>query len=355
MVAARALGVPMLNYFEALALAVNDYFLIAVAGTHGKTTTTAMLADIFEAANLDPTVVVGSLRQKTKSNFRSGKSKYAIVEACEYRRDFLALQPDVLVVTNLEHDHVDYYEDLGAVQTAFAELVAKVDEQGCVVADVHDPNVAPILAQATVPVRDYQEVFDPMLSLQFPGLHNQKNAAAATAAANFCGIAPETTKQALADFTGTWRRFEYKGELLRDDGTKADIPVYDDYAHHPTAITATIEAAREQYPEQRLVVVFQPHMYSRTAALFAPFAKALARADQIILAPIYAAREQNESGVSSRELLVKVTEYNPNVSYGATTDEIVATLRTSAASGDVILVLGAGTVTDVATGLTKRP
>ncbi len=346
MVAARALGVPMMNYFQALALAVNDYFLIVVSGTHGKTTTTAMLADIFEAAELDPTVVVGSLRAKTKTNFRSGKSKYAIVEACEYRRNFLSLQPDVLVITNLEHDHVDYYSDLAAVQQVFTELVATVDESGCVVANTSDPHVAPVLQAATVPVHNYAEAIDPTLPLRAPGLHNLQNAAAATSAAAFCGIATDTIRAALTDFTGTWRRFEYKGEVN-------GAPIYDDYAHHPTAISMTIDAARELYPDKRIVVAFQPHTFSRTHALFNDFAKALAKADRVILAPIYAARETNESGVSSRELLVKTTEFNPNVSYGESHEAIAEQIRQSITGEDVVLVLGAGPATKIAEMLTR--
>lgn len=346
MAAARALGVPMMNYFAALAMAVNDYFLIAVTGTHGKTTTTAMLADIFETAGLDPTVIVGSLRAKSQSNFRAGKSKYAIVEACEFRRDFLYLEPDVLVVTNIEHDHVDYYEGLADVQKAFAELIIKVDEKGCVVANATDPAVAPVLAEALVPVRDYQSVIDPTLPLKVPGMHNYQNAAAATAAALFCGIKQETVNEALQQFAGTWRRFEYKGEIN-------EAPVYDDYAHHPTAIKAAITTAREMYPDKRLLAVFQPHTYTRTQALFADFAKALALADRIIIAPIYAAREQNESGVSSRELLVKVTEYTPNVSYGESNQAIVEQLRLSATQDDVVLIMGAGPISEVGELLTK--
>ena len=341
MKAARALGVPMLNYFEALAFAVNDYFLIAVSGTHGKTTTTAMLVDIFEAAGLDPTAVVGSLRAKTKSNFRFGKSKYAIVEACEYRQDFLSLEPDVLVITNLEHDHVDFYPDLAAVQQTFASLVAKVDEKGCIVAKQTDPQVQPALAEAAVPVRNYQEYLDPQLQLKVPGLHNLENAAAAAAVAAFCGVPAETIHQALTDFAGTWRRYEYKG-------TVNGAAVYDDYAHHPTALRATITATRELYPESRIIAIFEPHTYTRTAALFAEFAKALALADRVILAPIYAARETNESGVSSRELTVKVTEYNPNVSYGESHEAIVEQIRQSTSSEDVVLVLGAGPITQIA-------
>ncbi len=143
---ARALGIPLMNYFEALGMVANEYYLIAVAGTHGKTTTTAMLIDIFEEASFDPSAIVGSLRSKTGSNYRAGKSKYFIVEACEYRRDFLTLTPDVLVITNIEHEHVDYYKDLSEVQSAFRELALKVPEDGAIITNVTDSSIIPVVA-----------------------------------------------------------------------------------------------------------------------------------------------------------------------------------------------------------------
>jgi UDP-N-acetylmuramate--alanine ligase len=239
--AAKKMGVPMMNYFEALGLAMNPYYLIAVAGTHGKTTTTAMLTDIFEAAEKDPTSVIGSLRATTKSNYRAGKSKYAIVEACEYRRDFLHLKPDILIITNLEHDHVDYYEDIEDVQKAFRQLAEQVDEKGIIIANTSDANVAPVLADIKVPVLNYVADLDLDLQLKQPGFHNRLNAAAATTAAKHEGISVEDSTAALENFAGTSRRFEYKGEVK-------GAPVYDDYAHHPTEIRATIQAVRELYP-----------------------------------------------------------------------------------------------------------
>ena len=259
MAAGRGLGVPMMNYFEALGLVANQYYLIAVAGTHGKTTTTAMLIDIFEEAGLDPSGIVGSLRAKTKSNYRAGKSKYFIVEACEYRRDFLHLEPDVLVITNLEAEHLDYYKNLEDVQAAFRELALKVREDGAVIAEMSNPNVAPVLTDLPCRVIDYKKNLDLSLQLKVPGLHNRMNAAAAMAAAQFAEVPINVAKIALQKFSGTWRRFEYKGEVN-------GAPVYDDYGHHPTEIKATISGARELYPDNKLVVVYQPHTYSRSRA-----------------------------------------------------------------------------------------
>lgn len=344
--AAKALKIPTLNYFEALGAAMNPYYLIVVAGTHGKTTTTAMMTDIFEETGNDPTSIIGGLRAKTKSNYRAGKSKYAIVEACEYKRHFLNLKPDVLVITNLEHDHVDYYKDIEDVQTAFRELAEQVHETGVVIANTSDANVAPVLKDLKVPVLSYISELDLELSLKQPGLHNRLNAAAAATAAKHEKIEPADTKEALANFAGTWRRFEYKGELN-------GAPVYDDYAHHPTEIRATIEAVRELYRERKLTVVFQPHTFTRTKALFVEFAKALGLADAVILLPIYAAREENISGVTSRELSVKALEYAQNARYFKKFEEVQKVLKKELNGEGVVVIMGAGDVTLLAESLVK--
>jgi len=343
---ARKKKIPCVNYFEALGLAMNPYYLIAVAGTHGKTTTTAMLTDIFAAAQKDPTAVIGSLRAKTKTNYRAGKSKYAIVEACEYKRDFLFLRPEILVITNVELDHVDYYTSLADVQDAFRTLVSQVSQSGVVVCDTKDPNVIPVIEGAACKVVDYTEFIDLQLALKQPGLHNKLNAAAAITAAMQEKINRNDASQTLTQFAGTWRRYEYKGELN-------GVPVYDDYAHHPTAIKMTIDATRELYPDKRIVVVFKPHTYSRTAALFDQFAKSFAGADQVMLLPIYGAREENVTGVTSRELAVKTLEYVPDAQYFDSHESLQAHLRSHLSPGDVLVVMGAGDVTKVADCLTK--
>lgn len=346
MQAAQKLGVPMVNYFEALGYAMNPYYLIAIAGTHGKTTTTAMLTDVFEAAGKDPTAVIGSLRASTGSNYRAGKSKYAIVEACEYKDDFLHLKPDVLVITNLEYEHVDYYKDLAHVQASFRQLIEQVNEGGVVVTNPGDPHIAPILKDCPVPVINYNQYIDLDLPMKQPGLHNRLNAAAALAVAHHEKLPTEAANQALSTFAGTWRRFEHKGECN-------GAPVYDDYCHHPTEIRATIGGARELYPARRLVIVFQPHTYSRTKGLFNEFAKALGLADKIYVLPIYAAREENTSGVSSRELAVKTLEFNQTAEYAASVEEVTKKLQRELTSDDILVVMGAGDVSQVASDLTK--
>jgi UDP-N-acetylmuramate--alanine ligase len=345
---ARACGIPTINYFEALGLVANEYRLIAVAGSHGKTTTTAMLIDVLEKAGLDPSAVVGSLRAETKSNYRKGKSAYFIAEACEYRRDFLSLRPDVLVVTNIELEHVDYYKTLEDVQAAFCELVAQMREGGTLIANVSDPALRPVIDAAharDLHVVDYRTHIDPLVPLQVPGLHNRMNAAAAAAAAAVCGVSPDAIHTGLAAFAGTWRRFEYTGEV---NGAK----IYDDYGHHPTEIAATIKGARELYPDRTLTVVFQAHTYTRMDALFHDFVEALALADRICILPIYAAREENTSGITHEALVRAIAERHTDVHAYGTFDAVVEALKPALSSNDVVLVMGAGDITAVARLLT---
>jgi UDP-N-acetylmuramate--alanine ligase len=349
LVAARTHGIETINYFEALGRIANHYRLIAIAGSHGKTTTTAMLIDIFEAAGLDPSAVVGSLRASTQSNYRKGGGEYFIAEACEYRRDFLSLTPDILVITNIEHEHVDYYNDLAAVQAAFRELVGQVRPGGFVIANLSDPNVREVVyssSELPITVVDYHAYFNPQRKLTLPGIHNQMNAAAARAAAAQVGISEEQSAAALEAFRGTWRRFEYKGTL---NGT----PVYDDYAHHPTEVAAAIQGVRELYPERTLVVAYQPHTYSRTATLFNDFVDALSHADIVYVLPIYAAREETMSGVSSDALVSEIQNRMPHAYSCQTMLEAERAIREHNASNQVIVVMGAGSITELACALTR--
>jgi UDP-N-acetylmuramate--alanine ligase len=341
MVAARALGVPMVNYFEALGAVANDYYLIAIAGAHGKTTTTAMTVDILEAAGLDPTAIIGSLRSKTGSNFRAGKSKYAVVEACEYKRDFLHLEPDVLVITNIDYEHVDYYRDLSDVQSAFRSLAEKVPAEGYVIAHVTDPNVAPVVAGLTCQVVDYRQYIDLTIPLTQPGLHNRQNAAAASAAAAVVGVEGAVRDAALAAFAGTWRRFEYKGVVN-------SAPIYDDYAHHPKEVAAALAGARELYPDKKLLVVFQSHTYSRTHELFADFVTALGKADRVLMLPIYAAREENVSGVTAESLVGAIGALGTTAEFVPAIEAAVTRVRELSTDDCVVMVMGAGNVTEVA-------
>lgn len=344
--AARALGIKTVNYFEALGMVANEYYLIAVSGTHGKTTTTAMLIDILEEASFDPSAIVGSLRSKTGSNFRAGKSKYFIVEACEYRRDFLTLKPDVLVITNIEHEHVDYYKDLESVQKAFREFALMVPENGAIITNTTEPAIIPVIAGLSCTIVDYRKSLDLGLRLRQPGLHNRLNAAAAAATSEFLKIEKGFVTSALENFAGTARRFEYKGDCNT-------APVYDDYAHHPTEIAASIAGARELYPKKKLTVVFQPHTYSRTEELFEDFVTVLTKADRVVLVPVYAARKEEGFTKTSEEIAQALKEQGVAVAYFMTLKAASLSVKESVSIDDVVVVMGAGDVSQVANLLTQ--
>lgn len=325
----RALDVPVFSYPQALGLVSVDKFTIAVAGTHGKTTTTAMIAEMMIAAKLDPIVVVGSLL-KSGSNFVAGQSNYFVVEACEYRRSFLNLHPTLAIVTNIDNDHLDYYKDLADIKSAFDQFIAQSENQ----------------------IIDYQKYLTKVPELVVPGEHNRQNAAAALAVADFLKIDEKIAKQTLSKFTGTWRRFEYKG--MTGDGAL----VYDDYAHHPTEVSATIEAARDFMKKRnlpgRLIVAFQPHLYSRTKLLKDEFARVLSQVDELILAPIYAAREQPDLEVNSDILADLIRPKNPQVSSLSELSLVGQKLKEEGKEGDLIITMGAGDIGQVGDNLVEK-
>ena len=275
-------GIFYRSYPEILGIVTADKYTIAVAGTHGKTTTTAMIAKILIDAGLDPTVVVGSLLKDYKSNLVVGKSKYFVVEACEYKRSFLNIKPKLAVITNIEEDHLDYYKDLDDIKNAFKQFAAQSE------------NI----------ISDYSEYLEKIPKLAVPGVHNRLDAAAAFAVADFLNVPVEIIKKSLAEFSGTWRRLEKRGE------TSTGTIIYDDYAHHPTEIQASLEGLRELYKkgEYKITVLFQPHLYSRTKALFDDFFKSFKDADQVFLLPIYYAREAKDESISSEKLAEAITE-----------------------------------------------
>ncbi len=346
--AARAQGIPTMTYFEALGLCVNPYYLIAVAGTHGKTTTTAMMTDIFEAAGKDPTAVIGSLRATTKSNFRAGKSKYAIVEACEFGRHFLSLRPSVLVITNIEADHLDYYADIADVERAFHELALQVAEDGYIVADTASATVQNALKDVPRRIVDYRALIDLDMPMRAFGLHNRTNAAAALAVAREEGIDMAAARSAVQSFSGTWRRFEHKGVA------SSGALVYDDYAHHPTEIRATLTAAREHFAGKKIVVAFHPHLYSRTKLLFADFVEALTLADETVLAPIYAARETDDGSITSEMLAEAVRKKGKHAIALSDFATIREMLLERTDSHSIVITMGAGDIFKVADALVRQ-
>lgn len=345
---AKDLGIKMMSYPEVIGQISKNKKTIAVSGAHGKTTTTAMIAEVMLGAGYDPTVVVGSILKGHKSNFIAGQGEYFVVEACEYRRSFLNLYPQILVITNIEADHLDYYQDLADIQSAFRELAERVPADGFIVCDPSDPNVAPVLTEVQATVVDYTQFDTSNLELQVPGAHNFKNAQAAGAAAESVGVDVAVIKAGLSQFAGTWRRFDYRGQ------TKAGALVYDDYAHHPTEIKATVAAARQLAGDRRLIVAFQPHLYSRTKLLFDDFVKAFEGVDYLVLAPIYAAREVDDGTVSSETLAEVVREHGIKVEYAATFAEMVQKIEGVAQSGDLVVTMGAGELFKVAETLVAK-
>lgn len=339
-------GTPQLSYFAMLGKVSEGKRTVAVAGTHGKTTTTGMLAKILIDAGAKPTAIVGSIVKDFNSNYVAGISDLFVVEACEYRDHLLELAPEVLVITNLEWDHTDYFPSLAALQETFAKAVAKVPESGAIVTDPTHPNIAPVLAGAKARVINY--IKEPSYELLLPGEFNQQNARAAAAAAR--AVLPSVQSLALnnslASFHGTWRRFEYKGK------TASGAEVYDDYAHHPTAVRETLKALRGK-AKGRIFVAFHPHLYSRTRDLLEEFATAFKDADEVLIAPIYAAREVGDGTVSS-ELLAERVQAAGTHARVANFEEIESILNTEPKTGDTIMTMGAGDIYKVADVLVAK-
>ncbi len=325
-----------LSYPEVLGLISREKFTIAVSGTHGKTTTTAMTAEIMIEGKFEPTVVVGSLLSKYKSNYVGGSGKYFLVEACEYEKSFLQISPKIAVVTNIDNDHLDFYGSYENIVKTFGEFLMSVPEDGYIVCDPDGKGVKEALEGVKAKVVDYKKYFDPHLALQVFGVHNRKNAAAALAVAEILGISAEDAKKSLFGFTGTWRRFEYKGNT--PEGSK----VVSDYAHHPTEIKATIEAAIEAVGGKKVFVIFEPHLYSRTKLLLSEFAESFAGAEKTVILPIYPAREVFDGSITSQMVVEKAG--SEAVTYEDSPQSAVDYITRFAGEGDIILTLGAGKI-----------
>ena len=335
------LNIPTYSYPQMLGFVSAGKFTIAVSGTHGKTTTTAMIAKILMDANLDPTVIVGSLLKDEKSNLVIGKSKYFVVEACEYRRAFLNLIPRIIVITNIEEDHLDYYKDISDIQRAFSEFISKLEKEDLLVCNIDDDNLRAIIKLAKCKIVDYSSQLVIDLKLKVPGRHNLENAKAALAVARHIGVDDESARHSLENFSGTWRRFEYKGQ------TNEGALIYDDYAHHPTEIKATLKGAREFFGDKKIFCVFQPHLFSRTRFLLEEFSKSFSDADTVLIADIYASRETDDGQIHSRDLAKKISQFSKNVIYLESFEKIGDYLKSNIKSGDVIITMGAGDIYQV--------
>ena len=364
-VEAHARKIPVIQRAEMLAELMRLKYGIAIAGMHGKTTTTSMVASVLAAGGLDPTVVVGGRVDALGSNAKLGSSQYLVAEADESDRSFLKLSPILAVVTNLDREHMDCYRDMADVEQAFLTFIDKLPFYGAVTACVDNPLLAAILPRAQRRVFTYGVASEADYRLEFlsavvgsfarfkvttslgplgpfelhvPGRHNVLNATAAVAIAHQLGMDAEKIALGLSHFRGVDRRFQYRGKAR-------GVTVVDDYGHHPTEIRATLAAARECGYRQ-IHVVFQPHRFSRTLDLMDKFVDAFADADTVIVLPIYAASEEPIPGVTAERLAAKIE--GPQVQFAPDFPTAVAAVAAQASKDDLILTLGAGSVSQLA-------
>jgi UDP-N-acetylmuramate--alanine ligase len=340
-------GIPYKSYPQMLHYVTDKKYTIAVSGTHGKTTTTAMIGKMLMDAKLDPSIIVGSLLKESKSNLVVGKGDYFVVEACEYERSFLNINPTVLVITNIEPDHLDYYKDLADIQNAFSSLVNQT--KSFVICNPKDLPIGQTYGE-NIKIIDYTIYLDKVPKLSVPGAHNKMNAACAMALAEILNIPTDQAGISLANFAGTWRRLEKKGI------TKEGVTVYDDYAHHPTEVRASLEALREIYPKgaKNITVLFQPHLYSRTKALFDEFITCFDDADNVFLLPIYFARENPDPDVSSEKLADAIRAHRGEaVAFSSFTEAEEWISKMELGEKDIFVTMGAGEAYKVAEKVLK--
>ncbi|MBP3576491.1 MAG: UDP-N-acetylmuramate--L-alanine ligase [Lachnospiraceae bacterium] len=378
--AAQEANIPLMPRSVLLGQIMKQYpHSVGIAGTHGKTTTTSLLSVLLLAGELDPTITVGGVLDLIGGNLRIGSSDYFVAEACEYTNTFLSLYPTDVIVLNVEEDHLDFFKDIHDIRASFAKYVALVPKDGTAYVNGEIEDYASLFGNAACRVASYG-ILDGVTSLETPsspytyaaanvtydshgcgsfdfiaegkflgrvqlgviGQHNVSNALPSIALALKYGVSMETIAAALPTFTGTRRRFEYKGTL-------GGITVYDDYAHHPTEIKATLSSAK--CGQKRTVTVFQPHTYTRTKALLHEFADALSLSDVIVLAKIYAARETDTLGISSQTLADEIAKKGKEVYYFETFDEIENFLLQFCNEGDLLITMGAGDIVNVGENL----
>ena len=357
-------GIPMLSRAELLGQIMDNYEKsIAVAGTHGKTTTTSMISQILLVAKADPTISVGGILESIGGNIRVGGSEVFITEACEYTNSFLHFHPKYSIITSVEAEHLDFFKDIDDIRRSFHEFAGNTSHDGVLIINGQIEALDQITNNLSCSVTTYGLCENDdfyaknityndhacgtytlmhktedlgTVSLSVPGKHNVSNSLAAIALCLNLGLPLDVIKKGLLQFGGTKRRFEYKG-------TKNGITVIDDYAHHPTEVAATLTAARN-YPHGRIICVFQPHTYSRTKAFLSDFARVLSMADIVVLADIYAAREKNTIGISSKDLLAELQKNGQESYYFPSFDEIETFLSEKCINNDLLITMGAGDV-----------
>jgi len=371
LVRARELGIPVTRRAEALGQAVSGGTLVGIAGTHGKTTTTVMTTSALAAAGLKPTGIAGGRVAGWGGNLRYGSDELFVVEADEYDRSFLALYPSVAVVTNMEADHLDIYQDLDDIRETFARFVrparaivlcgddlgtqslplpasAEVIRYGLSSPDArliaHDVRASGQSTSFSVSY-DGRAIGD--VSLRVPGSHNVQNALAAIGTGLALGVTLDAMRNGLSEFGGVERRFQHLCDV-------SGITIIDDYAHHPTEIAATLQAARASYPGRRLVAAFQPHLFSRTRDFCQQFADALSSADSVLLAEIYPAREQPIPGITSELIATPLSRAGRPVRWQGPRSRLAEALGEFVSDGDVVLTIGAGDITKTGPELKQR-
>lgn len=371
-VAAQKSGIPMMDRAEMVGQVMTNYKnSIAISGTHGKTTTTSMLSNVFLAAELDPTISVGGILKSIDGNIRIGHSDHFITEACEYTNSFLKFNPKISVILNVEEDHLDFFKNIDDIRNSFQTFAKKLPDDGLLLLNGDIDNFDYFIKETkfktiTYSVNDHRcnysalnigydehgcgyydlaldgEVTD-HIKLSLIGLHNISNSLPVIAISRELNIPMETIKRGLLTFEGTDRRFEYKGEI-------GGITIIDDYAHHPTEIQATLNAAKK-YPHKDIWCVFQPHTYTRTKAFLKDFAKTLALADKIVLSDIYAAREADPGDISSKDLLKELLDLGKEAYYFPCFDEIENFLLLNCNNGDLLITMGAGDIVTIGEAL----
>ncbi len=334
----------VLTYPQALGEMSREKKVIAVCGTHGKTTTTAMVYNALQNAGLDVSMILGSLIKDKNSenkmtNYIHGNSDWIVIEACEYRRSFLNYNPEIILITNIDADHLDYYKDIDDIENAFREFIDRLSENGKVIIHKNEENILEKLEKKKVVNKiiceDVINLEDVKLSV--PGEHNRKNAQLVVALGDMLSLNREKVLEGLKNFAGTWRRQEYKGKHF-------DMECYDDYAHHPSEIKATLQAFREKCPDKKIIACFMPHLYSRTKILFDDFVNSFEDADEIILLPIYAAREQVDISISSDMLARELNNINKKAVSLANINTLKDYLKIHSDKDNVVVTMGAGDI-----------
>ncbi len=375
-------NIPLVGRGEFVGLLTKMYKeTICIAGTHGKTTTTSMVSVCFLNAQKDPTIEVGAILKNINGNYKIGKSEYFILESCEYKGNFLKFFPHAEIILNIDNDHLDYYKTFDNIVKAFQDFAKILPSDGVLITNADDKNCnnlknivhskfisygienqdANFIAKNITYDDNGFAHFDVYkdgillckLDLSVAGKHNILNALACTALCNYYGIDTSVIKSSLKEFTGAERRLEFKGYITPENSATPSVSVFDDYGHHPTEIEATANAiAEKKYNESW--VIFQPHTYSRTKTHLDAFAKVLTKFDHIILLDIYAAREQNTVGISSKDLAQKIHNLGKEALYMPDFDEVVKYIKSNVKDKDLVLTLGAGTVTNIGPMLTEK-